>query len=85
MQIALFCGSGDKLASPGDYKWLKEEQLKYLDLQGKLWYKEYENWGHMAFLLPANAKESHFKDMFELMMKYNPDYKAQNETSNEDV
>ena len=39
----------------------------------------------MAFLLPANAKESHFKDMFELMMKYNPDYKAQNETSNEDV
>jgi hypothetical protein len=39
----------------------------------------------MAFLLPANAKESHFKDMFELMIKYNPEYKAQNETSNEDV
>ena len=39
----------------------------------------------MAFLLPENAKESHFIDMLELMIKYNPDYKANNETINENV
>ena len=71
MPIAMFCGSSDKLASPHDYMWLRDE----LALNNNcIFYKEYD-FGHLAFLMPAN--KTIFHDMFALMKRYNPLFKPQ--------
>ena len=65
MPIAMLCGSSDKLASPHDYMWLRDE----LASNGNcIFYKEYD-FGHLAFLMPAN--KTIFHDMFVLMKRYN--------------
>ncbi len=60
--IALLCGSGDRLASPQDYKWLRDQLMHTL-----CYYKEYD-FGHLGFLIPANKRI--FFDMLELSKIY---------------
>ena len=52
MPIALFCGATDKLSSPLDYMWLRDELLKN---QNCVYYKEY-HFGHVAFLMPPDKR-----------------------------
>ena len=47
--IALFCGITDKLASPLDYSWLRNELA---EKNNCIYYKEYDI-GHAAFLMPS--------------------------------
>ena len=68
MPIAMFCGSTDKLASPHDYMWLREELAAN---DNCLYYKEYDI-GHLAFLMPAD--KGIFHEMFSLMKRYNSLY-----------
>ena len=71
MPIALMCGLGDKLASPHDYMWLRDELANNKNC---IFFKEY-NCGHLAFLMPGN--KSIFHDMFVLMKRYNPLFRPQ--------
>lgn len=64
--LALFCGLGDQLSSPGDFRWAKEE----LTNANVVFYKEYEKCGHMYFLVPAHPR-THFKEMMDLMKEHN--------------
>lgn len=74
MPIALLCGMTDKLASPHDYMWLRDELVLGNNC---LYYKEYDM-GHLAFLMPADKTILH--EMFALAKRYNPLYKPnQNE------
>ncbi len=76
MPIALLCGMTDKLASPEDYMWLRNELVLGNNC---LYYKEYDM-GHLAFLMPAD--KTIFHEIFALVKRYNPLYKHdQNEMS----
>ena len=68
----MFCGITDKLASPHDYMWLRDELTANNNC---IFYKEYD-FGHLAFLMPG--EKTLFHDMFALMKRYNTLYKAQN-------
>ena len=56
--IALFCGSLDQLASPEDYKWLRDQLINTDSL---VYFKEFKL-GHMGLLMPPN--NNHF---FEIL------------------
>jgi hypothetical protein len=71
MPIALLCGSTDKLASPHDYMWLREELVANNNC---IYYKEYD-FGHLAFLMPENKTILH--DIFALVQRYNPLYNSE--------
>ena len=66
MPIALFCGSGDKLASPQDYMWLLGSLVSKNNC---VYYKEYD-FGHLAFLMPTD--KTIFHEMYALIKRYNP-------------
>ena len=68
MPIALFCGVTDKLASPHDYMWLRDELVLKNNC---ISLKEYD-FGHLAFLMPED--KTMFHEMFALMKRYNPLY-----------
>ena len=70
LPIALFCGSTDKLASPHDYMWLRDELVANNNC---VYYKEYD-FGHLAFLMPAD--KTIFHEMFAIIKRYNPLYQA---------
>jgi len=78
MPIALLCGSTDKLASPHDYMWLREELVSNNNC---IYYKEY-NFGHLAFLMPID--KTIFHDIFALMKRYNPLYNCLGEQLKEE-
>ena len=78
MPIALLCGSTDKLASPHDYMWLREELVVNNNC---IYYKEY-NCGHLAFLMPLEKTLCH--DIFALMKRYNPLYNCVGEQLKEE-
>ena len=79
LPIALFCGAGDKLASPHDYMWLRDE----LVLQNNcVFYKEYD-FGHLAFLMPAD--KTMFHEMFALIKRYNPLYRRNEEQNSQQM
>ena len=65
LPIALFCGSGDKLASPHDYMWLRDELVAHNNC---IYYKEYDM-GHLAFLMPAD--KTIYREMLALIKRYN--------------
>lgn len=69
----MFCGATDKLASPHDYMWLREELVSNNNC---VFYKEYD-FGHLAFLVPSDKTIIH--DMFALAKRYNPLYSARDE------
>ena len=58
--IALMCGQTDRLASPPDYMWLKEELTKS---NSCVFFREY-TFGHIGFLNPLSPL--HFYDMLAL-------------------
>jgi hypothetical protein len=64
----MFCGTGDKLAQPEDYLWLRD-QLVNAEI---VHFKEYDA-GHLWFLIPA-WKQEYFSSMFNLISKINPHY-----------
>ena len=57
------------LASPEDYKWLRDMLIASESL---VFYKEY-NLGHMGLLFPPNKRS--FFDMLELIKTFNPEFK----------
>ena len=64
MPIALFGGKKDRLASPGDYLWLRDQlgetvvKFEELDL------------GHLGLLMPEDT--SYFNQIGELLHHYSP-------------
>lgn len=62
MKIAQFVGTVDKLATPEDNHWLKEQLGT-----NSIYYKEFK-FGHMAFMLAQDM--SYFNDVLELIKTY---------------
>lgn len=61
--IALISGKEDKLASPDDVKWLREELGSNV-----VYFKEYDNMGHITFLMGKDI--TWFKETLEFMVKF---------------
>ena len=70
MPIALFCGSTDKLSSPPDYEWLRNELAKNGNCT---YFKEYDM-GHAAFLMPSEQDRYYFIEMLMLCKHFNQLY-----------
>lgn len=79
MPIALLCGSGDKLASPRDYMWLRDELVAN---QNCMYYKEYDG-GHLYFLMPVDKALHH--DILALVKQYNPLYRPVKELTEQEI
>jgi len=62
MKIAQFVGTVDKLATPEDNHWLREQLGS-----NSIYYKEF-NFGHMAFMLAKDM--SYFDDVLDLIKTY---------------
>ena len=64
--VAMFAGSGDTVADPEDYFWLKEqlEEAGVLKL-----FKEY-TFGHLAFLIPTDLDIGHLVDTLAFIRQY---------------
>ena len=73
--IALLCGVTDKLASPHDYMWLRDELILNNNC---VYYKEYDG-GHVYFLMPKDRTIVH--DILALLKCYNPLYEPFKEPS----
>jgi len=65
VDIGLFAGVEDKLATLRDVRWLKEKLSKNKNV---VEYKEYEKMGHLTFLMPLEM--SWFDDVLSLIKKY---------------
>ena len=62
--IALFCGLKDRLASAGDYRWLKEQ----LSVNNTVKYYREFNLGHCGFLIPPSYE--HLYEIVNLAKQY---------------
>lgn len=67
--IALFCGTNDKLAPPGDVNILRSRLPVKLMMDYTIPYKD---WNHFDFLIARDTGKLIIKPMLELMAKFEP-------------